>query len=220
MDSAFRLGVGLLVAGWAGALLAGWRADGFRAGPAVIATALVTAVLLYDRWLKRTWAGPLGMGACRFLNVLLGLSVVGGDVVPWGVRLHVAAVIGLYVVGVTWFARTEARTSDPAALQGAVIVVAVALILGLILPLHWPEGSASPLFVYLLGAFALAVGLPAWRAVESPTPSLVQRAVKRAVLGLVALDAVLATAAAGAAGLLLLLLLPPAMYLGRWVYST
>ena len=41
-----------------------------------------------------------------------------------------------------------------------------------------------------------------------------------AVLGLVALDALFATAAAGVAGLALLLLLPPAIALGRRVYST
>ena len=41
------------------------------------------------------------------------------------------------------------------------------------------------------------MGLPTIRACERPTPTLVQHAVKRAVLGLVALDALLATAAAG-----------------------
>ena len=76
------------------------------------------------------------------------------------------------------------------------------------------------MFVYLLVAFAFAVGLPVVRACEAPTPSRVQRAVKRAVLGLIALDAVLATAAAGVIGLVLLLLLPPAVVLGRRVYST
>jgi 4-hydroxybenzoate polyprenyltransferase len=48
----------------------------------------------------------------------------------------------------------------------------------------------------------------------------VQAAVKTAVLGLVGLDAVLATSLAGTAGLLVLLLLPPALWLGKWVYST
>ena len=45
-------------------------------------------------------------------------------------------------------------------------------------------------------------------------------AVKRAILGLVVLDAVLATAFVGLPGLAILLLLPPAMLLGKWVYST
>ena len=33
-------------------------------------------ILLYDAWLKRTPLGPLAMGACRMLNVLLGMSAV------------------------------------------------------------------------------------------------------------------------------------------------
>ncbi len=56
--------------------------------PAVLGAVLVGAVLLYDAWLKRTRFGPIGMGVCRFLYVLLGLSAVGPEVVPWGCRVH------------------------------------------------------------------------------------------------------------------------------------
>ena len=31
--------------------------------------------------------------------------------VPWGLRLHLAAAVGVYIVGVTWLARTEARST-------------------------------------------------------------------------------------------------------------
>jgi 4-hydroxybenzoate polyprenyltransferase len=48
----------------------------------------------------------------------------------------------------------------------------------------------------------------------------VQSAVKRSIMGLVLLDAILATAVVGAWGLLILLLLVPALTLGRWIYST
>ena len=48
----------------------------------------------------------------------------------------------------------------------------------------------------------------------------VQKAVKRCLLGLVALDAVLATAVTGAFGLSILLLILPALYPGRWLYTT
>jgi len=56
--------------------------------------------------------------------------------------------------------------------------------------------------------------------VASPGPREVQAAVKRCVLGLVALDAVLAAAFVGLPGLAILLLLPPALVIGKWVYST
>jgi 4-hydroxybenzoate polyprenyltransferase len=80
--------------------------------------------------------------------------------------------------------------------------------------------TPSPLFPYLLVGFGFLVGIPVGRAIGRPEPAPVQAAVKRAVLGLVVLDAVLATGAAGTIGLLLLIFLPPALFLGRWIYST
>ena len=69
------------------------------------------AVVLYDGLLKRTPFGPLGMGACRLLNVLLGMSLAAG---PWGLfHGQVALAVGTYITGVTWFARSEATESRP-----------------------------------------------------------------------------------------------------------
>ena len=218
--AAARLGAVLLLAGWLFAVVAGWNATGFDPVPAVIAALLIAAILAYNQRLKRTAAGPVGMGACRSFNVLLGCSAATSDVVPWPLRVHLAAVVGTYVVGVTWFARSEARHSDSTQLRRAAFVAAAALVLGLLLPLHRPEGTSSVVFAYLLVAFAFGVGLPAMKASSRPEPVGVQAAVKRAVLGLIVLDAVLATAVAGTAGLVLLALLPPAVVLGQWLYST
>jgi 4-hydroxybenzoate polyprenyltransferase len=213
-----RLGAGLLLMGVGLAVLAGVSASAWNWVPTALALALVAAILLYDAWLKRTWAGPLGMGSCRFLNVLLGVSVAEGAA-PWSV--HAASVVGLYIVGVTWFARTEARASKQSTLAAAALVMLAALLLALPMPL-WlqPPEASSPLFPYLLAALGLLVGIPAGEAVVHPAPAQVQAAVKRAIMGLVLLDAVLATALAGSIGLVILLLLVPALYLGKWIYST
>jgi 4-hydroxybenzoate polyprenyltransferase len=219
------LGAGLLAAGVLLALLAGWAMTfqgqaGAVARPVGIALCLVVAILLYDGWLKRTWLGPLVMGSCRFFNVLLGLSLAGAA--AWTLGAHLAGVVGLYIVGVTWFARTEARTSSQAALAGAAAVMLAALLLAVPLPLHDPPERASVLFPYLLVALGFVVGLPISRAIAAPTPQRVQAGVRRALLGLILLDTVLATARAGAAGLVLLVLLLPALYLNRrrWLYAT
>jgi 4-hydroxybenzoate polyprenyltransferase len=219
-SAARRLGIVLLAGGWVLALSAGFSRGGFDPTSAIIATLLVVAILSYDGWLKRTPAGPIGMGLCRFLNVLLGCSAATAAILPWWLRFHLAAVVGLYIVGVTWFARSEARSSDAGQLRKSSAVMGAALLMALALPLHRPDGTASPLFPYLLVAFGFVVGLPAARAWAKPEPARVQAAVKRAVLGLIALDAILSSAVAGAPGLLLLLLLPPAVYLGQWLYST
>jgi heme O synthase-like polyprenyltransferase len=214
LQQAVRLGSVLLAAGLLAAYLAG--------GPSIgVAVCLAAAILLYDGWLKYTWAGPLAMGLCRFLNVLLGVSACGSLLWPRGA--HLALVVGLYIVGVTWFARTEARVSNPNVLRGAATVMLMSLVLALPLPVFLPaEQHSSFLFPYLLVALSFLVGMPVVRAIGNPTPPQVQAAVKRSLMGLVLLDAVLATATAGVIGLLILLLLAPSLYLNRkhWLYAT
>jgi len=218
--SAAVLGTVLIAAGLGFGALADWFHAGESGNAVVVAGLLVAAILLYDAWLKRTWIGPIAMGTCRFLNVLLGLTAAENDSLPWAARVYLASVVGLYIVGVTWFARTEARMSRSNHLAGAAAVMAVALLLALATPLWSMGGSGSVLFPYLLVGLGFFVGMPAAAAIAQPTPLHVQRAVKRALLGLVVLDAVLATAMCGSLGLVLLLLLIPVLYLGRWIYST
>lgn len=209
--TAARLGTALLTAGVLFAL-------GVSGASFWIALLLVSAILLYDGWLKQTPAGPLGMGACRFLNVLLGLTVLDGTLPRYG--WHLAFVVGIYIVGVTWFARTEARQSKRRTLTGAALTMLAGLLLAVPVPTWVPPDTASPLFPYLLVALGFLVGLPVYHAIENPAPARVQAAVKRAIMGLVMLDAVLASGLAGSVGLLILLLLLPALYLGKWLYST
>jgi hypothetical protein len=226
------LGVVLLAGGVTLAMLAGWvlvlreEAEGpFR--PAVIAVLLAGAILAYDGWLKRTPLGPAGMGACRFLNVMLGVSLSG--TAYWSLGPYLGLVVGLYIVGVTWFARTEARASSQTALAGAagVMLASLVLVLPAAAQAEGPrrlaeESPASPLFPYLLVALGFWLGFPLWRAITAPTPAHVQAAVKRSLIGLILLDTVLATGTAGTVGLVLLLLLAPAVYLNRrrWLYAT
>jgi 4-hydroxybenzoate polyprenyltransferase len=222
---AAALGAVLLLCGLLLSLLAGWSLAGSREEeigfvwmPTFLALLLIASILLYDGWLKRTWAGPIGMGVCRFLNVLLGLSASGS--IRGTLGLHLAAIVGVYIVGVTWFARTEARMSRQGSLAAAGVIMLGALLLALPLPLRFEPGTSSVLFPYLLVILAFVVGFPVCRAIATPTPPHVQAAVKRSIMGLVILDSVLATAVIGMWGLLLLLLLVPALTVGRWIYST
>jgi 4-hydroxybenzoate polyprenyltransferase len=219
--TAVLLGTGLFGLGLAFAALAGLPGNAeWNPSPLTYAAGIVVAVLAYDGSLKHTPVGPLAMASCRFLNVLLGLSAVPDSVLDTPTRVHLAGVVGLYIVGVTWFARTEEGRSRPRHLLAAAGVIAVSLALGLVLKARLPADTGTVLFPYLLVLFGFFVGRPVARAVASPGPREVQRAVKRCVLGLVALDAVLATAFVGLAGLAVLLLLPPALVIGKWVYST
>jgi 4-hydroxybenzoate polyprenyltransferase len=160
------------------------------------------------------------MALCRFLNVLLGLSLADPDALPTTTRLHLAATVGLYIVGVTWFARTEEKRSDPKVLTRAALVMLAAALVALSVATRVPPGTSSPLFPYLLVAFGFWVGGPVVAAIRKPTADRVQAGVKRSIFGLVVLDALLATVFVGTWGLLLVLLLPPAVIIGKWVYST
>jgi len=182
-----------------------------------VAGVLFLAIVLYDSFLKHYWIGPIAMGACRFLNVLLGCWAFDPDSpMPW----HLASVVGLYIVGVTWFARTEESDSRKWHLIGAATVMAQSVALAVTVPLHLPAGTAPFYYPYLLILFGFVVGQPVVAAILAPTPKSVQAAVKRSIFGLVLLDAILATAFVGLPGFLIVLLLIPAILLGKWVYST
>ncbi|VTS05443.1 UbiA family prenyltransferase [Tuwongella immobilis] len=221
---AVRLAMTLMLAGVGLAAIVGIGAipetGGFQPMPLMLAGALVVAILLYDRWMKHTPIGPISMGSCRFLNVLFGLSLVLPEQIPWSVRLHVASVIGVYIVGVTWFARTEATQSNRMELLGAVGVMVAAMVLALTIPLQLGPGQSSRWFPYFLATFIILIGGPIRTALQTLQPKPVQQAVKRCILGLVMLDAVLAGLFIGVPGLLILFLLPPALVMGKWVYST
>jgi 4-hydroxybenzoate polyprenyltransferase len=187
-----------------------------------LAVVLVASIFLYDAWLKHTWAGPLAMGWCRTANVALGLTLLGP--LPTGVELLtprlLPAVVGVYIVAVTVLARNEAQTSRRGMLLLAAFLFVASLVLALYVRAGLPSGYGTIFFPYLLVAFGFWIGLPIAGAYRKPGPREVQRAVKRCILGLVVYDAVVATAFVGLPGLLVLLLLPPALVLGKWVYST
>jgi 4-hydroxybenzoate polyprenyltransferase len=188
--------------------------------PPAFAAALVVAILAYDGWLKRTPAGPPAMGTCRFLNVLLGFCIADAETFPWESRLYLALVVGCYITGVTWFARAEARTSNPSVLLGAAGVMLVALVLALAAPRLAVPAHPSFVFPYLTVALAFYIGFPIAAAIKRPRPTEVQKAVRSCLIGLVVLDTILATAVAGLTGLLILLLIAPVIYFGRWLYTT
>lgn len=220
---ALLLGLGLLAAGVVLATMAlavsqgGFDPLGWNFA---VAPALAAAIVLYDKVLKHGWLGPIGMGLCRALNVLLGCSLApmpdGRELLPY----HLAGTIGLYIAGVTWFARKEEATSRPLALAGAAGVMALSLAIGLFVPEHFPPGHAPWFAPITFIAFVLWLGTALAAAIRKPSPKHVQTAVKRSIFGLVLLDAILACFLVGWPGLLIALLLIPAMQLGRRLYST
>ena len=224
LSGARGLGFGLLAAGVFIAVVLSVTEQDYR--PALVAAGLAVAVFAYDAAVKRTPLGPLGMGLCRFLNVLLGMSL---SPMPWeSWHYLIAAGIGVYIVGVTWFARTEARPSNRLPLILATAVGAAGVLLLVAFPRFAPaEGLIVAIeddlrrWNMLWGLLGLLI---AWRcvwAIIDPSPLLVQRAVRQCIFSLIMLDAVVTFAVAGfVPAVLIMLLLLPTMFLGQFIYST
>lgn len=220
--AAFRLGWTLLVVGTGSAWAAGFLSD--RLWPGVTATLLAACIVAYDGWLKRTATAPAAMGACRMLNVLLGMSVAG-----WPRRSAawlVAAAIGTYVAGITWFARHETRRSR----RGELLLATGVTMLGIGLLAWLPTWTAhlvpllrrQPERWYLLAAvLGLVIGWRCLWAFLDPVPQRVQAAVQLGILSIIVLDAAVCAAVRGTvAGVAVLLLLAPSVVLGRWIRLT
>lgn len=206
------------VTGW----LVGLRVGNLR--PGIVATVLAGCVLLYDGFLKRTPLGPLSMGACRMLNVLLGMSLAEG---PWhGEHWLVAVAIGICIAGVTWFSRGEAGRSHRGYLVAGMLVILLGVGLLSLLP-GWTEHlkpilQQQPIrWILLMAVFAMVIGLRCLWAIADPASLRVQMVVRQSLMSLVILNAALSFAVAGPLGALaVLVLLIPAAWLGSWFYST
>ncbi len=127
-----------------------------------IALLLAACVIAYDKILKKTPLGPFAMGACRFFNVLLGMSIAAtGDLTPlqFGTsHLVVAGGIGVYIAGVTWFARTEAKDSSRMQLIFGVGLMATGVMMLAFFPKFAPAALAQrfhiePTFVWPMAIF-------------------------------------------------------------------
>jgi 4-hydroxybenzoate polyprenyltransferase len=217
------VGWGLLVTG----VVVAWCLGIFLAQywtPGVIATLLAACILMYDGPLKHTRIGPLVMGECRFLNVLLGMSL---PLIPWEktFEIFIAAGIGVYVFGVTVFARTDAHTSSRSRLlAGFVILIggmgmlaAVPMVTGHRPPLEVPTSGWYMLWI----ALALITARRCLLAILEPSPLRVQSAVRFCVQSLIVLNAAVCVGYAGPYwGFAVLALLIPTLLLTMWLNAT
>ncbi|MBN1393845.1 MAG: UbiA family prenyltransferase [Pirellulales bacterium] len=215
IDAARRLGWTLLWGGVAMGAAAGLPFDTLR--PGLVAALLATAILLYDGWLKRTPLGPPAMGACRTLNVMLGVNASNVSLGP-GFWLAAGA-IGVYAAGITWFARRESQRGNRGQLIAATAVIASGIAM-----LYWfprvshrtmPELLDDPQRWFLLiGIIGLLIVWRCVRAAIDPAPVKVRMAVAQCIMSIVVLDAIACLAVRGVfwAGLIVLLIVPTVLF--------
>jgi 4-hydroxybenzoate polyprenyltransferase len=223
--------VSVRAAAWAGGL-------GLAVGPAlaaasgtvsssIVAGVLALVILAYNAGVKHTWLGPVFMGSCRGLNLLLGMSHAPGLAGPIG--WYAALLYGLYVAGITVVSRSETEGGRRGGLLVGLAIQVLAL-LGLtavaLSPSQFPQSDPQRPVIPLEGLLVLAlVGLAvtsaASRAISQPTPALIQKCVKTGILSLVWLNVGLLAAVRGpVAAVPVALLWIPAYLLARWLYAT
>ncbi|MBY0586262.1 UbiA family prenyltransferase [bacterium] len=209
--AAFILGMLTLIAGmglcWA-----------INARVGLLSMILAGSILAYDGLFKSWPIAPAIMGLCRSLNLLLGAVAASPHEIPMQAWWFALA-SGLFITGVTLFARQEAKPSSrPLLLAGASIML-LGLLFWTVLWINIDSGRLRIFFVapWVTGWVMTRLVL----AIRSLSPGDVQRAIKTSIFSLVVCQAItIVWAGSPAWGLIAILHLLPAIILGRWLYST
>lgn len=198
----YLLLVGILAAFSVGRLTgyAGWLAIGVAA-----------SALIYDKWGKHhAVLGPLNMGLCRGLNLLLGISIVPGmlEVYWWMGFIPI-----LYIAAVTNISRGEVHGGSVKSLRlTAVCYAAVYITMGVLAYMHhhfWPALPFILLFIFM-------INVPLFRAMKNPSGPNIGKAVKGGIIALIAMNAAWVAAFATIPfALAVILLLPISLVLGK-----
>jgi 4-hydroxybenzoate polyprenyltransferase len=192
----------------------------------IVSSILAACILGYNAGIKHTWLGPILMGACRGLNLLLGMSQAPslGGPPAWLAAVSYA----LFVMGITLISRSEAYGGRSKTFIAGLMVEDLA-ILGMIVNVllfqpRSPEGESRwfwPLGILVLGIVAMITNRAAIRALRVPTPLLIQKTVKTGILSLVWINvAVVASFQGPLLATVVAAFWFPAFFLGRWLYST
>jgi 4-hydroxybenzoate polyprenyltransferase len=177
----------------------------------ILAAAVAAAALIYDKWGKhQTFLGPLNMGLCRGLNLLLGMSVLGAvNPALW----WIAVVPVLYIAAITAISRGEVHGGSKNALYLAFLLYL--LVIGCILYVAGSRGRMTVTLPFLL-FFSWMIFKPLLAAIRDPIGRHIGQAVKAGVIALIIMDASWAAAFGEIwPALAILVLLPLSLGLAR-----
>jgi len=177
----------------------------------LLAVSIAIAALIYNKWSKHhVWAGPLNMGLCRGLNLLLGISVVISSISEWW---FLAIVPVIYIAAITMISRGEVHGGSKRTLYVAGLLYCI--VIAAILLLSYTKEKLWWTIIFLL-PFAWMIFTALIKAIRIPAPQNIGKAVKAGVIALILMNAAWA-AAFGMTGLafLIILLLPLSLWLAK-----
>jgi len=203
ISEAMALGIFLLAIGVLAAMVLTFVSGLLAVGIALFA-------LVYNKWGKhQTIIGPLNMGLCRGLNLLLGISIVPAALGHIG---YLGFVPVVYIAAITTISRGEVFGGRKQTLQfakGLYFLVMLAITWFVVHNQNWWA------IIFLVG-FSTMILLPLNRAIKNPVGPNIGAAVKAGVLALILMDAAWATAFGSLTlAIIIVLLLPLSVWLGK-----
>jgi 4-hydroxybenzoate polyprenyltransferase len=186
-DAATGLGVILLLVGVISAAFV--HTENLLSLSLLLAIAISVAALVYDKWGKhQPVLGPVNMGLCRGLNLLLGMSIIPAVVYQYWILALVPIV---YIAAITMISRGEVHGGNRRTLYAAVgLYILVIVSIGMYALENRAIGYSS---IFLL-VLAVLIFPPLIRAIKDPRGRQIGKAVKAGVISLIIMNAAWAAA--------------------------
>lgn len=149
-----------------------------------LAIGIAVAALVYDKWGKHhNLLGPINMGLCRGLNLLLGMSIIPNTLEKYG---WLAVLPVLYIAAITMISRDEVhggkkRTLMYATLGYGIVYTTIFVLAGL-------NHKFFEVIPFLL-VFIWMIMRPLLAAMKEPTGPNIGKAVRGGIIGLIAMNA-------------------------------
>lgn len=177
----------------------------------ILALAIILACLVYNRWAKHhALLGPLNMGLCRGLNLLLGVSIISTQVSQWW---FLAIIPIIYIASITMISRGEVHGGSKRMLYFAAVLYAV--VIASILFFATTKGDIIITLLFII-PFAWMIFKPLLKAVNNPIGPNIGKAVKAGVIALILMNAAWASVFADwKIALVIIFLLPLSILLSK-----
>jgi len=176
-----------------------------------LAIVIAVSAIVYDKWGKHnSFLGPLNMGLCRGLNLLLGVSIL---VTQLNLYWYVAIVPVIYIASITMISRGEVHGGKSKSLYFAGLLYILVILSILFISFYNKSELLTLIFLF---SFAGMIFIPLFKAIRQPEGKNIGKAVKAGVIALIFLNASWA-AAFTSTGLafLITLLMPLSLYLAK-----
>jgi 4-hydroxybenzoate polyprenyltransferase len=177
----------------------------------IIAFLILVFALVYNKFSKHhAFLGPLNMGVCRGMNLLLGVSIVSLSLQS----LYLLGLIPLiYIFSITMISQGEVHGASKKKLYAGAFLYEI--VIGAILYAAFLQQNIfyAALFVVL---FAWMIFKPLFAAIKDPVGKNIGKAVKAGVISLILMDAAWAAAYGQIFfAMLIAMLLPLSLWLAK-----